>query len=145
MALFADFGGNNYTYWDFKINFGFAPLELDFTSPNCLISQYSRLCSTFFNLEHVFSVRNTSTWWPRKRKRSKSFLGVHVRKERSDQSSFTVWVSGDRISFEIPSLKTQTVLDNSDIWPEKVPLVKIIGKLETMKDKHNVLMTCYDW
>merc|ERR1711917_121185 len=27
----------------------------------------------------------------------------------------------------------------------KVPLVKIIAKLDTMKDKHNVLMTCFDW
>ena len=49
----------------------------------CHSTQYSRLCSTFFNLEHVCSVINTSTWWPRKRKRSKSFLGVHVQKERS--------------------------------------------------------------
>ena len=99
----------------------------------CHSTQYSRLCSTFFNLEHVCSVINTSTWWPRKRKRSKSFLGVHVQKERS--------VKTNRF---VPIIRWLRYMGHI-IWPGKVPLVKIIGKLDTMKDKHNVLMTCFDW
>lgn len=103
----------------------------------CYWLQYSRLCSAFFNLEHVCSVTK--------------YVDMVTKKAKKEQKLSWSTCPKGTVSEDKP-ICTHYSLDRRwlrymghIIWPRKVPLVKIIAKLDTMKDKHNVLMTCFDW